>query len=67
MRLAALQLPQACNRLSSKFYRPSATRAQAGVRPYGPLRLLGVREQRLWLVDAWGQPRAVDLSHPSLW
>eukprot|EP00873_Tetraselmis_striata_P039325 jgi/Tetstr1/459589/TSEL_004953.t1 len=66
VRLAALQLPLACSRLSSKFYRPSACQAQAGVRPFGPLRLLGVREQLLWLVDAWGQPQVVDLGHPSL-
>jgi hypothetical protein len=65
-RLASLQLPQACSRLSSKFYKPSAQQAETAVRPFGALQILCVHEAQLWLVDGWGQPRTVDLSHPSL-
>lgn len=66
IRLAGSAAPPTSNLVSHHLQQCSKVLPQQGMRPYGPLTILGAYGSHLWVVNAWGRPEIVDLSHPSI-
>ena len=64
--LRGTALPPSCSLVSPKLQLPSRLQASQALRPFGPLKILGMHGNNLWMVDTWGQPQVVDLSHPAI-